>query len=1116
MSISRTCTRSQSLYCVWWRVATHAYCVGWFNSAFYCDIVRPGCSQDDYNWTKTVDNEDDMSQPAESVKTASAAQCGYDPLIWDPRNCGEWTSGCAGLKSCAIYTAGFYKDSSNPSLGKKTTTSKCADWFHTYGMYMGDGKSRTMVLTSTEISISCLTEAECTASGCGANATNCNVVGCAGGRECSQLTGNFIRGTEYNTYSYPVDSASPYLVVFTGGNRLFQCGWHQVGGVTYNMGLDPTGKFCSAYTPAETEPSDWMLEQGGLNNLLQNNAEGRYRLEMEVWLKSGDILNESPVAYQESVLPVVRSVSYEHRTPFQIPAFDQNTGDYLVFAFGNAEEMGGITKSKLNHYPYNTAQTVASEPDFFSPAPNRQFGPATCNNEYANGNSRFFRNNGTCPDDRTPRSIWGTQEFSFTTDVPGLVEWRTWFPLEPDNYTNPDLVGFPGVPEYRVMDGWTPGAPLPDGLYNMVVMVHDVALKVDPVDAEKHINDLGTFDLEALVNTEIMDLYKYTYPFKNGEADVNRTVFDPRFNLTFPYKSKVPLDYLLYLYEGPTKFCNKACKDSKTIATMDSVLGGVDEAGNVLFPGEAAAYGGVATYIHADGVYGATFPQTEEEMEIQGYMNENYPASLAPGTVGFFSAATDYKAPDGTTLDQFLRRRSQECKICGSGTKSVACDAPSAEGDCAVFGDDGETLVPPAGACKENTRPYFTRWEYNETSWDAPMWNELGYDVTATGAESYGNYPTDSTRALAWLDDHWLGRAVNASRRTDWSSTVMWEQWDCNVTGCANAPHLFQEGIPTVVSDATFARTAPTSFQNAAPFYKIENNVGVRTWYQAGKHIKTIVPELQKDVVDNLPRWKDYVTRFPFSNNETVYNVTYDRPVYKIFRADEFEFYVSAKDDDDCVEMVLKHSGLPRVRATVKDGVSVPESKSILHDEEVFSYTREFPQGAMLRRRFQWASPSNNPKFDTRPAVAFVCFLANDGYLLTNEPLYCIELEIMEEQPEVEILKECFCRTCNQEPLHANVEVPTDTMQKGKFTGQRVNRTATNFAPRTPLFMGQMTDPTAENYMEPVELPHFFDETQNKREQVGGYFGPDHVDHDLQESFEGCDENPESCLTVTL
>jgi len=1106
--------------------------------AFYCDIVRPGCSASDYTWETRSDgitNADgttnDYSQPAISALPASTAQCNFDPLIWDPRKCGEWQSGCAGLKSCAVYTAGFYVDASDPSRGIKLGAT-CADWFHTYGMYMGDGMSRTMVLTSTEISVSCLTETECADSCPGYPDEPCNVIGCQGGRECSQLTGNFIRGTEYFTYDYPVDSQSPYLVVFTGGNRLFQCGWHVVGGVIYNPGLDPTGKFCSTYTDAETDPAAWMSVAGGLNNLLQNNAEGRYRLEMEVWLKSGDILNESPVAYQEAVLPVVRSVSYDHRTPFQIPAFDQNTGDYLVFAFGNAEEMGGITKSKLNHYPYNEAQTDVNAKDYFTQpgttaSPNRQFGPATCNAEVNTGNSRYFRFNATCPDDRTPRAIWGTKEFSFTTDVPGLVEWRTYFPKEGgDGYTDPALVGSETDPDNRVMNGWTYEAPLPNGLYNMVVMVYDVALKVDPVDAEEYVGADGSFDYDSLVDTEIMDLYSYTYPTKLGEANVPRTVFDPRFNLTFPYKSKVPLDYLLYLYEGPTKFCNKACKDSKTIGTLDSVLGGTDEDGNVATPNAEKVYGhkngGVSTFQNSDGVYGATFPQTEEEMEIQGYMNTNYPDQLAPGVTDFFSSADDYAAPDGTTLDKFLRRRSQECTICGYGSIAGGyCSAPDSEGECTssdvsegASGANANGLVPPAGACQENTRPYFTRWEYDDTEWDSALWAGLNYDVTATGEHSYGNYPTESTRAAAWLDDHWLGRPVNASRRTDWSSTTLWDQWQCTVSGCDSAPFMFQEGIPTLVSDATFARAAPTSFQNAAPFYKVENNVGVRTWYQAGKHIKTIVPELDADVVSGDPRWVDYVTRFPFTNLAT-YNVTYDRPVYKIFKADKFEFYVSAKDDDDCVELTLKHSGLPRTRATVVDGVAVVATQSVLHDEEVFSYTPEFPQGAMLRRRFEWNSPSSNPKFDTRPEVSFVCFIASDMYLLTNEPLYCIELEIMEEQPEVEILKECFCRTCNQEPLHAYVEVPTDTAGVGKYTGLRVNRTATNFAPRTPMFMGQMTDPTAENYKDPVELPHFFDETQNKREQVGGYFHPDEPNHDALSAVEGCEGNPESCLTVT-
>ena len=192
-----------------------------------------------------------------------------------------------------------------------------------------------------------------------------------------------------------MDSPRPFLGFFTGGNRIYECYYDSSNRAT--TGLSDAG-LCG-------------VEAGGgrtdLERQLNNNAEGRYRLEFEVWLKSADMLNESPVVTQEAVLPVVRSPTYDLRTPFQIPSFDQNVGDYLVFRFGSRDEMGGITRSKETMFPPpvpvvdRPGVTYTSDIEFFS-----QYGDRGCTLY-----TRTFVDSDRCPEDRTPFKIWGTEEF---------------------------------------------------------------------------------------------------------------------------------------------------------------------------------------------------------------------------------------------------------------------------------------------------------------------------------------------------------------------------------------------------------------------------------------------------------------------------------------------------------------------------------------------------------------------------------------------------------------------------------------------------------------------------------------------------------------------------------
>eukprot|EP00241_Pyramimonas_parkeae_P000170 CAMPEP_0114245448 /NCGR_PEP_ID=MMETSP0058-20121206/11899_1 /TAXON_ID=36894 /ORGANISM="Pyramimonas parkeae, CCMP726" /LENGTH=1077 /DNA_ID=CAMNT_0001358497 /DNA_START=212 /DNA_END=3445 /DNA_ORIENTATION=- len=915
-------------------------------NAFYCDIVKPECSKLDYDWPMEG-SEPIYTGPPLNAKSTSPS-CAYD-YTWNPKRCGEWAvkdgRQCQGSTLCANYTGSFDEEANATTATYEDGV--CASWDSLFGMYMGDGKARTMVLTSSDIEVSCLSTTEC--------ASNPNQIGCEKPEspDCNAFTGNFIRGFETFEHAYMYERSRPYMITFTGGNRLFQCNYQTDpldSSNIINKGLDPEGKYCTGTASSE------------LDNLLNNNQEGRYRLEMEVWLF--DDQNQSPVVYQEAVLPVIRSLS-TGRTPFQIPAYDQDL-DYLVFRFGTAEEMGGITKSKMAHYPYSQADntgingadssfaftnTTENTPSIFD---GRQYAAHFCNNDiqtYSGSDEGF------CPTDRVPYTIWGTTEYSFTTDVPGLVEWRTWYPPVADENTPSELVD----------------TKLPRGLYNMVVMVHDVSVIE---------NDDGTI----MEDTEKME----PYVSRTQSGNLDHKVFDMRYNQTFNYKVKVPLDYLLYLYEGPIGFCNKGCKDNKPREDMGSILGNANKPSDNDYPG-------AATFVDVDGTYGSIFPSTAA---IERRFFDSYPP------VGFF--------PPYEGMDQLTRRRMHECTICTYGDEIVECTPFSADGVCGTTGAN-DAIVPTEDACKENTPPYFTRTKT--------------YSYSSVGG--YNN--TDQ-----WLDDAYLARSRVGA--TEISSTGQWIEWGCSdrTEQCSNIPVARDSNNFTWATGYTRNNSQPL-MPNPAPYKKFMNNPFVDSWYESLEHVQNIVPQKAGDV--------ETVERRPYVGNVTSVGF-YDLPNITVFKGEAFEFYVTAKDDDDCVELSLKVTGLPASPPTTVGSSLVPSTQAQLLQQEIFSYYPEFPQGAVARRRFLWEPPALavvDPIYDTRPVYSFVCFYASDEYLLSNAPLYCIELVIVDRPEIIEELNECYCRTCTEE---------------GKFVANREVRPSMNFAPRRDEYL---------NYVEPVD-----------------------------------------------
>ena len=385
-------------------------------------------------------------------------------------------------------------------------TRKCAPWDVMYGMYMGDGTSKTIDLEVDE----------------DMDTTD------------NSLTGNFITGMSTFEHKYPSDMGAPVTAYFTGGDRIYECDTKQTN-ADESIGLTKEGT-CD----------------GRLKLMLNNNVEGRFRLEVQVWLtekdKNGnyldfDKMNRPPVITQPPTLPVPMA-QQGSTTKFQVAAYDLDQDD-LTFRFGNLWEMGGIVRSKGDAYPWSSQNPANPE---YEPTGQLklknglQYGRFACT-EFSN--TLYLKDPAdpaaTCPSDRKPTQVHGCEATSFTGPIPGIVEWNTW-----------KDTGFGGAPCTASSQACE---PIREGLYNFVVMVTDSGNKLNPV--------------------------------------------------------KVPVDFLVYLYSAPLYFCNKDCKDNKQRTPTDAsgtALPSSNAVGdNVQGSTYAPAYAGTPTFADRDGIYGTSW-----------------------------------------------------------------------------------------------------------------------------------------------------------------------------------------------------------------------------------------------------------------------------------------------------------------------------------------------------------------------------------------------------------------------------------------------------------------------------------------------------------------------------
>ena len=228
--------------------------------------------------------------------------------------------------------------------GWANTTEPCAPWHEAYGFYTGatlpDLVSPDINNYNAELMMRAVDYDKCYKA---ASTGPKRPTSCNDPGFGNQAVGDFItlEGELSVEYWYNDPGSDPYLAYFTGGDRLYGCAYAQQNAGDF-PGFDAAGA-------CPDTVNEYGLSQS--NGLLRNNAEGRYRLEATVFLIKGST-NRSPVIMMAPIV-VLRSQAQGTPISFQIPAYDPDENDSVEFRMGNYMEYGAVVRSKLDAFPYD-------------------------------------------------------------------------------------------------------------------------------------------------------------------------------------------------------------------------------------------------------------------------------------------------------------------------------------------------------------------------------------------------------------------------------------------------------------------------------------------------------------------------------------------------------------------------------------------------------------------------------------------------------------------------------------------------------------------------------------------------------------------------------------------
>lgn len=171
---------------------------------------------------------------------------------------------------------------------------------------------------------------------------------------------------------------------------------------------------------------------------------------------------------------------YGERSKFHVPAYDP-LGNPLEFRFATPNEMGGMVRSKSDAFPWAEGLEMANSYNsslydevtgklLYNLVPHGTAGrdPLSVGTQYGtfycSEKSKNYTLNGGCQRDRVPKLPPGVAQHSFTSSIPGMIEWNTW-------------VDDDGQPCTAQSSSQCAGR-LPNGLYNFVVVASQVRFRL--------------------------------------------------------------------------------------------------------------------------------------------------------------------------------------------------------------------------------------------------------------------------------------------------------------------------------------------------------------------------------------------------------------------------------------------------------------------------------------------------------------------------------------------------------------------------------------------------------------------------------------------------------------
>jgi len=321
-----------------------------------------------------------------------------------------------------------------------------------------------------------------------------------------------------------------------------------------------------------TTPFTAYFTGGNRLRSLNNNPQGRFRLETAVKFNPADPLNASPIGGQIPMLPVPYTVY--PGAMFQIPAYDRD-GDQVRFFLGNQQEQGGLLLNPTR------AGVATYHRDVYTRAICEEFtGPNTFANCASTGKTGLSA-------DFTGK--YGINTKYLANEAAGnlMPQWD-------------EAVNLPYAPEDLSIDyktgvvTWVTGTDMATG---STQIENGISVNYSP-------KKTGFYNLVVMVEER-----------KLGDTD---TAF-----VRNPNAIKIPIDFLLYLYPA-VHFCNKDCDNrgvNNILQTFESRRGvyGDSEVGGV-YPlsgsGQCKICGGGGAYLNPTGDVGATLGVSAEEDDV--------------------------------------------------------------------------------------------------------------------------------------------------------------------------------------------------------------------------------------------------------------------------------------------------------------------------------------------------------------------------------------------------------------------------------------------------------------------------------------------------------------------